>query len=1051
MATQEFRGESFTSARATPDLVGREREVAAVVEMVMSANSSTLIHIVGEGGIGKTRILTHLLKKLLEQTDSLWVASELVDLYHAEVNTIEGLVSEVCRVLDPQEEHFPVYRENREKLQSARALRPHAVAEIADLHDHTIASFSTDLAALGRSKRVVFGLDTAEKLDLQRNPIAERIGVQEAQVGTVDWLCTLLSETPNLSVLLAGRPGKGSLAQELKSRVPGYHYVDLKGLQEEEALVYFEAVTDRLKRAGGEEDRWVARRVTGIPLDMRKTIFYVLRDDGEIPTVRPILLALAIDFMVVSEGNHMKEFTLPPAVAMQMNVNERAQVRERLGIEFIKLLSQRLAPADRLVKILGWLRKGATQSLLQEISGLDPSDFDDAWQKIQGLSFVKERPKDQRIFLHDEMYQILQTHAFAQGTDSEKERIFTRLQGYYEGRVRLLEKQIDELFRPLASNYQEIVENAPEINRLRSEVRSAIIEDVFYRLRWNAFRGFNAHFRYAEEAISSRDVELSALLRAEMRAFVEESGLRDASDGIEGLSYADVVADEAVRWIELLSNSAQNEEALPLAQRLATELFDSIIRPGGLLAEAELDSWKGLVEGNKGNYPEAEKLISGAIERLTPIEKYPRWVGILAAAYNNLGYIFRVQGRLHRAIVAYREALPLWDALKMNGEWASTTNNLGFALAEIGDYGGAQTAVRDGLRVRERYGPQRPVALSVNTLAEVYIRQFSSEIAVDHARRAIDIFAQTGDWRGQGLGYRALAEAKRRSSGSPANLQIKGRSLQLLEEAEESALIGIKIFDESAGEIDEPVRLVLLLIELGCIYREWMRRRQSLGATELTPGEIAGTRQTLTVDDLYTLSVDAFARAAALAAAHGLTSNRLDALISCARVIHYRFGDRGSNLAFAELAPRFTEITQTIESIFRAHFGPNDSSYRKQLEIAPRDEMLIRRGDWETFQAELSLSAFGHTKATFELCKSAEHALLAFACYKSYSPFVFAKWRATRYRLHDAFKVLPNFARRALYDCVSKAEKFYDFPDSELRTFIVEQLGAPEKQIELDF
>lgn len=1058
MATQEYRGDSFTSARATPELVGRQREVAEVVEMVMGAENRALIHIVGEGGIGKTRILAHLLKKLAEQTE-LWVASALVDLYHAEVNTVEGLVGELAKVLDPQEGHFPAYRENRAKLQSIRALRPHAVAEISSLHDETIASFGLGLAELSRIRRVVFGLDTAEKLDLQRNPIAERIGVQEVEVGTVGWLCTLLAETPNVSVLVAGRPGKvdekgngkGALARELESRIPSYHYLDLKGLREEEALVYFEAVIERLKDTGGEEDRWVARRVHAIPLDMRKAIFYSLRDEGKIPTVRPILLALAIDFMVVSEGNHMQEFTVSSAEAMQMSAKQCAQVREKLGIEFIKLLSQRLAPADRLVKILGWLRKGATGSLLQDISGLEPSDFDDAWQKIKGLSFIKERPKDQRIFLHDEMYQILQEHALEAGTDSEKDRIFTRLQEYYEGIIRLREREIDDLFRPLAANYQEIVGDAPKITHLRNDVRSAIIEDVFYRLRRNAFRGFNAYFRYAEEAVSIRDAELNALLRAEMRSFVDESNLSEAAEGIDGLLYADVVADEAVRWVELFNTSGKNAEALALAERLSGELLDEIIRPGGLLSEAELDSWNGLLAGETGNYQEAEKLIVRAIERLTPVRRYHRWIGVLARAYNNLGYIYWAQGRNHRAIAAFREALPLWKTLKMDGEWANTSNNLGFALAEIGDYDSAQVAVRDGLRIRERYGPQRPVALSVNTLAEVYIRQFSSEIAIDHANRAVEIFTQAADRRGLGLAQRALAEAKRRSSISPANMQITGRTTQLLEEAETAALEVVRIFDETTGDVDEPVRLVLALIELGCIYREWMRRRQLLGPTILSPKEKAGTREILSVDDLFQLAVDAFAQAESVAERHNLSSNRLDALISFARTIHYRFYIRTDDRTLAELAPQFAALSQTIDGIFFNHFGPVDSSYRQQLDKANRDEMLIRRGDWETFQSELYLHRFGRGKRKEELCIAAEHAVRAFACYSTYSPFVFAKFRATRARLHDALELLDGADRSVLDECIASAEASFGIEKSGFARFVLDHFGPPERYIELDF
>lgn len=1048
MDTHDYYGDPFTGARATPTLVGRDDELAQIQQWVREATTSALIHVVGEGGIGKTRILGHLLQMLAKEGGDRLVARGLVDLYHAEVSTIEGLVAELVRVLDGDGVNFPAYTETQAKLQDARTFRPHAVGEISTLQGQAIVAFREGLAVLSQERPVIIGLDTAEKLDLQHNPIAEMIGVQEVQVGTIGWLAELLQATPNLIVVLAGRQGRGDLAKELQKRVPLYHNLDLKGLTEAEALAYFDAVVARLESTDNEEDRRAARRVKALPPEIRRTIFYALRDGAKNPTVRPILLALAIDYMVVAEGDQMQEF-LDLEAAMAMTPEQCGEVRDRLGAAFINLLSQRLAPADRIVKILGWLRKGATQELLKEISGLNLADFEDAWKRIQGLSFVKIRPRDNRIFLHDEMYQILQKHALGNGTDSERERVYSRLREYYDGTIRHLESRIDTLFRPLAPNSTEIVGDAPEINRLRAEVRSAIIEDIFYRLRWNAFRGFQAYFRAAEEAISVRDVDLAALLRAEMRAFVEDSALSPQPDGIDGLRYTDVVADEAVRWIELLAITGHNEEALALAQKLSNELFGSVIRPGGIVAEAELSSWRGLMEGETGNYAEGERLIGRSIELLTPMKREPRWVGILARAYNNLGYVYRLQGRNHRAIAAYRDALPLWSALKMDGEWANTSNNLGFALAEIGDYDSAQPAVRDAIRIRERYGPQRPVALSVSTLAEIEIRQFLSEVAIDDATRASDIFRRALDKRGLGLALRALAEALRRSSSSPANSQVPGRSYELLARAEEAALEGIAVFDEESGVIDEPIRLVALLIELGCIYRAWLRFRPTP-----KPGSLdqSGTAiQPRSVDDLFHLSVDAFQRAIAVANNYRLESNRLDAMISCIRTYHFRYEDRPDSRALTETSPEVTNLAQTIQDAFVSRFGPVDAGYKAQLELAVRDEMLLRRGDWETLQAELALHRFEVSADNQYLSEAAAHSVRAFACNAAYSQFVFAKYRASRTRLHEALVKLNNMQRTLFYNGVLEAEQFHGLGESEFRKFYVSQFGPPEKYVELEF
>lgn len=1034
----------YVAARITSELIGRNREIERILQAVGETEASQLLYISGEGGIGKTRLLIHALE-VLSQNPRLHVAAQLVDLYHVETSTVEGLVAEVVRVLDPNEELFPDYLAQRRRYDEVRLQRPSEATEIAQLRSATLEAFQRELRTLAQAKPVVLALDTAEKLALQKNPLADLLGVGESEADIVQQLCAQLNATPRLFVLLAGRPGDGSLAAELQRLLSsaGYQRVNLSGLNEDEALAYFEAVKSELQQSAVESDRLALRRLQPLPPDFVRTLFYALCDEGPPPTVRPILLALAIDHLVVA-GEILPEFRQSLSSAQTLTPAQRAANRDKLGASVIQIVAERLAPADQLVRYLGWLRKGADSAMLARLSTLSLDDFAAAWSRLQQLSFVKRRLRDDRLFLHDELYHIVERHS--QAYESERDRLYTRLATLYEGDIEHIREQIDALHVPLAGPDQVGASNLAELVRLRGELRALKVEYVFYRLRQHAQRGFRAFFRISEEAVAEHDEELGALLRAEMRAFVEESALDQKPEGVQGLQHAVVVADEAVRWIEWLHDGGKNDEAVALARRLQGELFAGLIEPAGPLVVAELNSWRGLVEAEIGAYAVAEQLLEQAIASLTPPGKDARQVAMLARAYNNLGYTFSNIGRRHRAIEAYTQALPLWRALKMESEQANTLNNLAFELAQIGDYDKAHAFIRDALRLREKAGPDEPVGYSLNTMAEISIQAFASEVAVQQAERALALFRNLRYARGMGFSLRALAEAKRRVSISPTNVQTR-QTVRLLAEAEAHAKEACAIFTH---QVNEPVRRVWALIELGCVYRDWLRWRQA-GAD--VPIAVIGQEEATaehSAEALFADGVAAFQEAEKVAAEIHQFTHRLDALINHAWLLYYYYFDT-RQVEFRESGhTQVTTLFGAIDALFEEIYSPQQAPLAGWLQQAPRDDLLVRQGDWEAFQGELALARFCLNKEETALQAAAGHLLLSYACYQRFSDRMIRQARRARTRIYNAIKGFGPNEMVQLYKCVEAAEQQHGLTGSEFSRFLAEQFGPKESHVALE-
>ena len=315
----------------------------------------------------------------------------------------------------------------------------------------------------------------------------------------------------------------------------------------------------------------------------------------------------------------------------------------------------------------------------------------------------------------------------------------------YQAILTYCQEKIEEYREELAEAYQALGQTGTtgsvlqRINQISERLQEALVENLHYQLRADALRGFGVYHRYAEEAALGENASLDVELRAELLGFLDDRDPLGEQSAVEGLSRAAVLSDGAIRWVKRRIAAEQYEAAAELVTDVRRQ---GLLRGGDELSLAELVVWDALAQLYGGLTPPAQVAnnLEPAVALLDEQPRSWRRDAVLARGYNNLGYALRVDGRYHGAIGAYIKALPLWRAVKIEAEQANTLNNLAFAHAEIGDFGPARRQAQDALELRRKSGSWPQIGLSLNTLAQIAIREGLFVTARRYAEQAEALF-----------------------------------------------------------------------------------------------------------------------------------------------------------------------------------------------------------------------------------------------------------------------------------------------------------------------
>ena len=810
----------FTGAYATPELVGRTDLIAKITKVLQRpGHNPQAVMLTGLGGMGKTRLINQILQDAAKLADKqiLLAAPINVDAAHIVNHTRNGLAESLYRVLTPPAERFSGYLREHRILE--RMWLAGEVGGVNEQLECELAAFSDDMKSLASKQRVVLALDTAERL------VYGVPGKYQAMLDVADsweWLLEALPQWGNVVLLLAGRPGASPLLPHLKQALGDrVEEIEVGPFSFEESQGYFEAVA----QAAVIEEPAVATRLRSLTPDMRHLIHIYAGG-------KPILLALLADILISAEPGRLPGLLLTPlAEAKEKTPAELDAIRELMEKELITRLRETPSIGDTILA-LGRLPKGADSNLLSSILGVNENGARRLLEEVQRYSFVKVRPSDDRVFLHDEMYALLQRQAYSDPGDApEAERVGLAVLGYYREQLRKNREELNRLYAPVEEQGQERLDLL-QVAEAHARRQLLLSEIVHYRLRQDVKAGYKRCYRYMREAALSGDLLLYLQVEVEMQAFLIEQDPQGEKVEFDGVKRDLFLWEMVLRGVAKARTNQDYATLIDEVKHVRVEAAD-LLGSAYPANQAALDTWDAYARtflGKEENYAQAWDLLSGAIERVEAYLKSGRTLSeaelwqakaSLASAYRVRGYLQRTRSLMQRAIEDYRRAAALLREIDLRVELAITLNDMGFAMSEIGQWADARALVMDALELRRYLGLRAPVGLSINTLARIHLREGNYTAAAEYAERALGLFRAISDRRGVGLALIALAEAQRRYAKT-LPMTTAEEQVNLLRAARNHAEEALVIFKE----LNMQSRQVEALIELGCASRDWLRVRR---------------------------------------------------------------------------------------------------------------------------------------------------------------------------------------------------------------------------------
>jgi hypothetical protein len=909
--------DQYTGLWSTPELVGRQ-DILEKFERILNDPSTTtrLVFLHGVGGIGKTR----LLRKALEIAQGLKtcrVAEDVMDFYHIGLHTPIGLTNAIFEILTPPFDCFQAYQSAYQAFANARPSGNGV--ELEKLRNDAMNTFDQDLKQLSASKRVVLVLDTAERIVYGLTDWSDEIPLAHAW----EWLIEKLPTWQNVTIFVAGREETRPAIERMKMKKSvTVEEMEIGSFSLNDSLQYFDAVVKLLEE---KKEYQLAERLKNLPLDFKKGAHAY--SDG-----RPILLSLLVDYLSFPGEGKIEEMLRE--LGEDLDEEDYQQYEEAL----IKRLQEH--EKGQTLIALGRIPKGGDEELLSAILNVTVPEARKRLNDVLNLSVVKKRPEDNYIFLHDEMYAMLQRRIYDSHYDANNQKTsFEAIKEYYKNRREKISHYLNELYAPVEEQGKERLD-VKKLGEAHTQYQTLLTEIMYYYLRNDLGRGFRAYYRFSHEAIMARDMLMDLQLQAELLSYLS----RPPAPILE--------TDITIKMIleSLKTRPPARDWALGKYGTGITEAHTTLDKVNKDWQEnspvllAALHAWASslhILRGEKGDYDEAEIHLQKVYALLPEKEVnltftdplYPNTLlwhkkATAALAHRVHGYLKRVQGFMPKAVEEYQKAAVLLREIDLRIEMATTMNDMGFAQAELGAWHDARSNVSDALRLRRELGSRVPVALSLNTLAAIQVREGQYADARENSERSLTIFNAFSHKRDIGMALTTLAEAVRRYAGATPPLIPMGERMDLLRRARDLAR---EAYNNLKDEEKEKSRQVETLIEIGSACRDW--------AWMLMISPHPGDNR----ERLRRESQDALQDAANLAKEANLTYRHVDALVNMAWLEFYMLDEE----------KQISEDHAVWKSIKVA-----ESTFPPETEIGKQPQVWSQKGKLYTLKGHLAVHRF---------------------------------------------------------------------------------------------
>ncbi len=782
-----------------------QRQIAGEVAKVKATGQSRAVLLYGRGGTGKTRLVRHMAgtpSDVSADRGVVWLPP--VDVDDSQHWLLSNLERHIAGMLDPGRNYFGPFLEYLSELPR---------------HGFTPPSCEAVLSHLNRIK-AIFAQCYKSYIDGTGNCVVMTFDTIEAVRGVylLRVLTRWMKDLPGTLFVLAGRSpaatgGRDPIRTALEE-APLAMDVTVISLGEFNAADCLEYLAPISKEAGlsDTEKEKLVHLTQGNPLWLAFTVDYLTKV-GMPPETRASLDEIQRDLPYHGEATasgrdrieSFKSHLVAPYQAADFwheAINRLASVRESVSQPiWQQLMADRQLPAGM-------------------------NDFDQAWEALCAMEWIRPRANSRYITLHDAVAEelaqrVISMHDF---DGRRRHQLWRKAAGLYADQISELENRIarkqpdvDRRLRALgASGRTEdgardahedeaaAIRAVAELDSLRQELNQLLAAHLFYQLLSDFYEGSQLFVRLLRQAGKEHDVLFEDLLAFQMQRFLpggsDENPLRDtvgatinnfrkwlSAEGWE--CYVDVGLEMAVYFVE----REQHDAALSLLSQLPVPPdHERRYRLDNLQANACLRI--------PGRVRESGEHFQDALAEAgqLPVPDQNRRT---ADAYKELGFYYRNIGHWKNADEAYKQArnaigrVPPSENTEADLEQkASIYTNWAYLKGIGGRYDEGINLVESAISLRRRLGRPHQQAISWSVKGEVhrYHRQFNE--AWESYEEAEELFREQNSWPWLGVIYQEQAIclfqsipakvqllAPPRDSGAEAQFLIL-RSLRLCKE-----------------------------------------------------------------------------------------------------------------------------------------------------------------------------------------------------------------------------------------------------------------------------
>jgi tetratricopeptide (TPR) repeat protein len=723
-----------------PAYIPRRKEEQFILDMAAAVHvdgQSRAILFYGPGGAGKTSILRHL-AQTSPKNGFVWL--DPVDADDSEYWLLANLGLKIASELDKEGKYFREYFENLSKLsilEQKQIGHETIVSHLRQRYDIFLQAYENYVKNTGKIPILI--LDTIET------------------VRGTDFLFEVIQTIkylPQTLFILAGRPprdGEELITKELSNPYKPLPYfpLEVSNFTKEEAITYFKQskIADAINE--DEMDR-LARLTQGHPLWLALTVFYL--DYEGMPDEAK---KLSLTELTNSETQMTRKTDTPKA-------------------DFITSLLSSYSEDDfwnESIRRLSVLRRRVNKDIWKELMHDlalpdDISSWDDAWEKLLSLPWVRPRINNKYVTLHDALAEELAKRVIPLRDKDRQWRneLWNTAAKIYE---KLVDKRLSEITRQkdeLDEDYkrkklheagEELVHRSTELEVNTRELHQLIVTYYYYQLLSNYEAGANKLGTEFERITDEHDFRLGQLLWVEIQRFIAGES---ATDPLEPIIKPKI--DELRSWFlsqgdlrfKLLSNIADYLVNAGYHHR-AEELSDYLIKEFQGAPSKEYKAY--IIRGNARMHTSGQsKLAKEDFEYALKLTENNELKDRAGEAHKELGYYFRHMGHLDLADRAYRNAINnTFDPV----ERASIQANWSYIKGLRGDYPKALELIRTSLNVRRNRNLAQEVAMALSVKGEIhrYMQEFQE--AWQSFEEAENIFKRLGLWPWLGQIYQQQA------------------------------------------------------------------------------------------------------------------------------------------------------------------------------------------------------------------------------------------------------------------------------------------------------